>query len=66
MRCCADGSGVFKRRTVRRLSPSFQVDVEILKGVRARPWDPSGISVEADRFVLPLQPEQPPGLSSEG
>ena len=61
-----DSSGVFKTRTVRRLSPSLQVDVELLKGVRARPWDPSGTSVETDRFVLPLQPEQPLGLSSEG
>ena len=40
----AGSSGVFKTRTVRRLSPSLQVDVDL----------------------LPLQPEQPPGLSSEG
>ena len=56
MHFCADGSGVCKARTVRRLSPSLQVDVELLKGARARPWDPSGTSVETDRFVL-LQSE---------
>ena len=66
MHFCADSSGVFQTRMVWRLSPLLQVDVELLKGVRARPGDPSGTSVGTDRFVLPLQPEKTPQLLSEG
>ena len=42
MHFCADGTGVYKTRTVRRLSPSMQADAALLKSIRARPWGASG------------------------
>ena len=65
MRFCADATGVYKTRTVRRLSPSMQTDVALLKSIRARPWDASGSKVETDSFILPCIPAVP-GLASEG
>ena len=65
MHFCADVSCVYKTRTVRRLSPSMQTDVALLKSIRARPWDNSGSKIETDSFILPSIPAVP-GLASEG
>ena len=50
---CADGSGVFKTRTVKRFPPSKQCDLLLLQAVKARPWDPLGAKHETDSFVFP-------------
>ena len=50
---CADGSGVFKTRTVKRFPPSKQSDLLLLQAVKARPWDPLGAKHETDSFVFP-------------
>ena len=50
---CADGSGVFKARTVKRFPPSKQCDLLLLQAVKARPWDPLGAKHETDSFVFP-------------
>ena len=50
---CADGSGVFKTRTVKRFPPSKQSDLLLLQSVKARPWDPLGTKHETDSFVFP-------------
>ena len=52
----ADGSGVFKTRSVKRHPPSRQADLALLQSmqsVSARPWDPTGSKAEADTFVFP-------------
>ena len=49
----ADGSGVFKTRSVKRHSPSRQADLALLQSVTARPWDPTGSKAETDTFVFP-------------
>ena len=36
-RFVADASGVFKTRSVKRLPPSKQADLALLKGIKARP-----------------------------
>ena len=38
----ADGSGVFKTRSVKRHPPSRQADLALLQSVTARPWDRDG------------------------
>ena len=49
----ADGSGVFKTRSVKRHPPSRQADLALLQSVTARPWDPAGSKAETDTFVFP-------------
>eukprot|EP00439_Symbiodinium_sp_Y106_P043798 s1674_g5.t1 len=49
----ADGSGVFKTRSVKRHLPSRQADLALLQSVTARPWDPTGSKAETDTFVFP-------------
>ena len=49
----ADGSGVFKTRSVKRHPPSRQADLALLQSVTAHPWDPTGSKAETDTFVFP-------------
>ena len=44
----ADGSGVFKTRSVKRHPPSGQADLAPLQSVTVRPWDPTGSKAETD------------------
>jgi len=56
----ATSEGVKKARSVRRLSTSEQRDVELLKTIKATPWDPRGTKGrETDVFVLSRVPGAP-------
>ena len=68
----ADETGVYKTRSVRRLSPSLQTNTELFLSVHSTPWDPSGTRTETDHFILPSLPVsdellsvQPQGATSE-